>query len=144
MKIILEEFLYGRERPPSANEKNVIEAVLASKELTDLVEDLMKEQNNAREHPDDLNITNAKVYNFDASYNIWLVENEERFTDELSGLDPETVEIFKRKYIKTLLSQYKVGQMIPYFDWPGTQLYHAGASNIGTDMGSCHWVSCLC
>ena len=86
MKIILEEFLYGRERPPSVDEKNVIEAVLASKELTELVEDLMKEQNNAREHPDDLNITNAKVYNFDASYNIWLVENEERFTDKLSGL----------------------------------------------------------
>ena len=104
MKIILEEFLYGRESPPSEDEKHVIETVLASKELTLLVEDLLKEQNNAREHPEDLNITNANVYNFDASYNIWLVENEESFTGKLSDLDTEMVEMFKRKYIKALLS----------------------------------------
>ena len=60
MKVILEEFVYGRDHPPTAEETNIIEALLASKEITGLVEDLMTKQKDAWENPDSLNITNAK------------------------------------------------------------------------------------
>ena len=43
---------------------------------------------------DDLNITNANVYNFDATYNSWIVENGRGIKDRLNGHKPETVEIF--------------------------------------------------
>ena len=60
MAVILEEFVYGRDHPPTIEETNIIEAFLASEELTDLVENLMTEHKNARENSDSLNITNAK------------------------------------------------------------------------------------
>jgi hypothetical protein len=60
MAVILEEFVYGRDHPPTIEETNIIEAFLASEELTDLVESLMIEHKDARETADVLNMTNAK------------------------------------------------------------------------------------
>ena len=45
------------------------------------------------------------------------------------------------RFFKTILSQYKPGQMIPYFEWPGTQLFFTGGSDFGTDAGACEWIS---
>ena len=43
--------------------------------------------------------------------------------------------------MSSLLAQYKVGEMIPYFGWQGKQVFHWGGSDFGTDFGSCDWVS---
>ena len=142
LKVIMDEFLYGRSQPQTEEESIFLKKFLSSEKFNELVEGLLEEQANARENPESLNITNAKVYNFDGSYNMWLDENENKFqTHKLENFDSDTVDIFKRKYVKNLLAQFKVGQMIPYFEWPGAQIYHHGASDLGTDMGSCEWVS---
>ena len=80
------------------------------------------------------------MYDFHSSYKGWIEANGDNFEHKLSGLDTATAEIFKRKYVNTILSQYKVGQMIAYFDWPGTQVFHSNGG-FKTDMGSCDWVS---
>ena len=82
------------------------------------------------------------MYDFVSSYTLWLQENGYNFLYKLSELDTATEELFKLKYVKTILSQYKIGQMISYFDWSGPQVFHAfGGSDFRTDMGSCDWVS---
>ena len=142
MKVITDEFLYGRNEQPSKEERRILYRFFFSKELESMIESLMKEQANARDNPKSLNITNAKVYNFDSSYNAWLDINTEKIeTHKLENFDNDTVDAFKKKYIKTLMAQYKVGQMIPYFEWPGAQIHHFGASDFGTDMGACDFVS---
>ena len=77
------------------------------------------------------------MYDFVSSYTLWLQENGYNFLYKLSELDTATEELFKLKYVKTILSQYKIGQMISYFDWSGPQVFHAfGGSDFRTDMGS--------
>ena len=60
MKTIKEEFLDGRDGPPTDEEANIIEAVLASEKYTELVEDLMTEYSNALENGENSKITNAQ------------------------------------------------------------------------------------
>ena len=40
-----------------------------------------------------------------------------------------------------MLGQYIVGQMIPYMDWPGNQIFYNGGADFGTDAGICEWIS---
>ena len=58
----------------------------------------------------------------------------------MEGLDSKTIELFKLKYLKTLLTQYRWGQMIPMVDWPGKQIHHIGGADFGTDVGQCEFI----
>ena len=44
---------------------------------------------------------------------------------------------------KMLLTQYKLGQMIPSMEWPGSQIHHSAGADFGTDIGQCDWISPL-
>ena len=50
-------------------------------------------------------------------------------SDKLEDLPLENQNMIKTKYLKTLLAQYKVGQIIPYFDWPGAQIFYNGRAD---------------
>ena len=90
--VILEEFLYGGEvRSGSSKKTEIVKKFLSSKTYTDMVESLMSEQFNAEK----VNVTNAKVYNFDGTYNIWVAENEKDRIEKLDEMDKETANNFK-------------------------------------------------
>ena len=62
--------------------------------------------------------TNVKTLDYGGSYTLWTWANNRSLDQGLEGLNTSTIEMFKLKYFKMILTQYKVGQMVPYIDWP--------------------------
>ena len=61
MHVILEEFLYGRDSPPTTEEQNSIRSLLDSEKYTEMVKDLMNEHLRGKKNIENSNITNAKT-----------------------------------------------------------------------------------
>ena len=143
MKIILDHFLYGLDRNPTMQEKQVIDNLLASQKYFDLLEDLVRFHAEGEKNPEKYFATDAKTYDFITSYTLWRRQNERTYDQRLEGLNSSTIEMFKLKYFKMLLTQYKLGQMIPSMEWPGFQIHHSAGADFGTDIGQCDWISPL-
>ena len=133
--------MYGTERRLNNKEKELVENLLSSQKYFDLLEDLVRFHGEGEKWPEKYFTTNAKTYDFITSYTLWRRQNNRNWTQRLEGLDSATVEMFKLKYFKMLLTQYKHGQMIPSMEWPGAQVHHSPGADFGTDFGQCEWIS---
>ena len=116
MKIILDYFLYGMERDLTGSEKELIDNLLASTKYLNLLEDLVRFHREGEENPRKFVTTNVKTFDSITSYTLWRRENNRSLDQGLEGLNTSTIEMFKQKYFKMILSQYKNGQMIPYIE----------------------------
>ena len=138
MKILLNEFVYGNNRSNTEEENVFINSFLSSQKYEDLVEDLLMNHVQGERDPSQFLSANSKVFDFTSTYTRW---RNETMSDKLENLTLENQEMIKSKYLTTLLGQYKVGQMIPYMDWPGNQIFYNGGADFGTDAGICEWIS---
>ena len=73
MRILQEEFLFGRSRPKTPAEDELIEEVLASESYTKMVADLIDVFEKADLSPRDYFDTNVKVFDYQTSYTMWQV-----------------------------------------------------------------------
>ena len=73
MWILQEEFLFGRSRPKTSAEDELIEHVLASESYTKMVADLIDVFEKADLSPRDYFDTNVKVFDYQSSYTFWQV-----------------------------------------------------------------------
>ena len=134
MDILLKEFVYGNDRANTVEEEDFINSILSSKKYEALVQDLMDNHIEGVKDPKNFLFANSQVFDFTSTYTRWKTEN---VSNKLVNLPIESQDMIKSKYFKTLLGQYKVGQMIPYFDWSGTQIFYNGGADFGTDAGVC-------
>ena len=140
MMIILNYFLYGNKI--TAEENEVIENLMKSEKYFMLLERLVKNYAEAEIDIRSMITSNVPVYNLVGSYKLWRKYDPKgrgrKAEQGMEGLDAATIELFKVKYLKTLLTQYRWGQMIPMIDWPGKQIHHVGGgADFGTDIGQC-------
>ena len=120
LMIILNYFLYGKDL--KLEEKKVIEMLMNSEKYFDLLERLVHNYAEAEMDPKKFIASDVQVYNPVTSYLLWRKYgsgNGRKASEGMTGLDSKTIELFKVKYLKTLLTQYKFGQMTPMLDWPG-------------------------
>ena len=115
MNIILKEFIYGERMGGGENKSNeiekleVVKSLLTSSRYKDMVENLIMEHFYA----DNNNITSANIYDhFGTAYLFWLITTGKTELVKLEEMDDETASNFKKKYVRHLLSQHKIGQMI--------------------------------
>ena len=73
MRILQEEFLFGRSRPKTRTEDELIEEVLASETYTKMVDNLIDVFEKADLSPRDYFDTNVKVFDYQSSYTFWQV-----------------------------------------------------------------------
>ena len=101
------------------------------------MQDLINEHLHANANPDGIPLTyTSKVFDPATSY-LWWGGKKNRF-DEFNSTEKE---MLKQKFFKIIFAQYKFGQMIPYFDWPGDQILYWGGADFGTDAGSCEFLA---
>ena len=143
MKTILDYFLYGMDRDLSREEQELVDNLLSSQKYFDLVKDLVRFHGEGEKWPEKYFYTNANTYDFMTSYTLWRRQNNRSFDQQLEGLNSTVVEMFKLKYFKIILAQYKHGQMIPSMEWAGAQVHHSPGADTGTDFGQCEWISPL-
>ena len=143
MKTILDYFLYGMDRDLSREEQELVDNLLSSQKYFDLVKDLVRFHGEGEKWPEKYFYTNANTYDFMTSYTLWRRQNNRSFDQRLEGLNSTVVEMFKLKYFKIILAQYKHGQMIPSMEWAGAQVHHSPGADTGTDFGQCEWISPL-
>ena len=141
MNVLLNEFVYGKDKANTKEEEHFINSILSSKKYLDLLQDLMDNYVEGDKDPLKFLTSNSRVFDYTTTYTRWRNRNS---SNRLEDLPLESQNMIKSKYFKTLLGQYKVGQMIPYFDWSGTQIFYNGGADFGTDAdGACEWISPL-
>ena len=138
---VLDYFLYGTEATTEV--KIVVENLLKSEKYFQLLEVLIKNYAEGNKNPAKKITTDARVYNPVNSYKLWVkYYSKGRSVDQhMTGLDSKTVETFKLKYVRNLLTQFRWGQSIPMIDWPGAQIHHIGGADFGTDFGTCEGIA---
>ena len=141
LMIILNYFLYGKKL--TFEERQVIENVMNSEKYLNLLERLIKNYAEGEMDPKKFIETDVPVLNAITSYLLWRKYgsgNGRTAEQGITGLDSKTIELFKVKYMKILLTQYRFGQMTPMLDWPGKQIHHVPGVDFGTDGGQCSYV----
>ena len=56
------------------------------------------------------------------SFAFWAFENNRTVEDGLKGIGPDMQRLLKKKYLPSMLTQFRYGQMIPSIEWQGKQV----------------------
>ena len=83
MKILLEEFVYGKEIANTKEEEEFIKSVLDSHKYEDLVQDLIDIHVIFDDDPAKFVSSNSRVFDFSSSYTRWRTSNSSDRLDDL-------------------------------------------------------------
>ena len=102
-------------------------------------------------------INDPKTVDIWHSFAFWAWENGRTVEDGLTGIGPDMQRLLKKKYLPSMLTQFRYGQMIPSIEWQGKQvntelsvvlqkiIYNQvmiwSGADFGTDKGQCHFLS---
>ena len=95
-----------------------------SPELQTLFEEMIEDMKNFYKSPRQAIefINDPKTVDIWHSFAFWAWENGRTVEDGLTGIGPDMQRLLKKKYLPSMLTQFRYGQMIPSIEWRGKQV----------------------